>query len=177
MSFSPYKLKYCLISGIAGLVGTLIGLVLYGYATSNSPVLPPCPHESYFGCPEKVFQVSANHWLILLLVSYTKRRRKKPCDLHYFIQHQWRMYLGQKSHVIKYSYVFMLFSHFYGKLIKSSFFLLFWQGFYKAISGQLLFYDIAALVLHCFLTFSAFKGLRIHWDHMYMYCTLLVHFV
>lgn len=100
-------LKYCLISGIAGLVGTLIGLVLYGYATSNSPVLRPCPNESYFSCPEKVF-----------------------------------------------------------------------QGFYKAISGQLLFYDIAALVLHCFLTFSAFKGLRIHWDHMYIYHThLFVHFM
>ncbi|XP_056097273.1 uncharacterized protein si:dkey-9i23.16 [Rhinichthys klamathensis goyatoka] len=80
-------LNICLISGIAGLVGTLIGLVLYSYAASTSLVLPPCSHDS--GCAEEIF-----------------------------------------------------------------------QSFYKAISGQLLFYDIAALVLHCFLTFSAFKGLR-----------------
>ncbi|XDV15352.1 hypothetical protein PO909_015465 [Leuciscus waleckii] len=82
-------LNICLISGIAGLVGTLIGLVLYSYAANTSLVLPPCSQDS--GCPEEVF-----------------------------------------------------------------------QSFYKAISGQLLFYDIAALVLHCFLTFSAFKGLRKH---------------
>ncbi|CAM4482614.1 unnamed protein product [Leuciscus chuanchicus] len=82
-------LNICLISGIAGLVGTLIGLVLYSYAANTSLVLPPCSQDS--GCPEEVF-----------------------------------------------------------------------QSFYKAISGQLLFYDIAALVLHCFQTFSAFKGLRKH---------------
>lgn len=83
-------LKNCLISGLAGLVGTLIGLILYAYAASTSLDIPPCSPESY-DCPQTVF-----------------------------------------------------------------------QNFYKAISGQLLFYDIAALVLHCFLSFSAFKGLRIH---------------
>ncbi|XP_073697948.1 uncharacterized protein [Garra rufa] len=86
-------LKNSLISGLACLVGTLIGLVLYGYAASTSPDMPPCTLQSHedFPCPQKVF-----------------------------------------------------------------------QGFYNAISGQLLFYNIAALVLHCFLSFSAFKGLRIH---------------
>ncbi|XP_059410377.1 uncharacterized protein si:dkey-9i23.16 [Carassius carassius] len=83
-------LKNSLIFGLAGLVGTLIGLVLYGYAASISLDLPPCSLDEY-SCPETIF-----------------------------------------------------------------------QSFYKAISGQLLFYNIAALVLHCFLSFSAFKGLRIH---------------
>ncbi|XP_077102678.1 uncharacterized protein LOC143753804 [Siphateles boraxobius] len=82
-------LNICLFFGIASLVGTLIGLVLYCYAASTPLVLPPCSRDS--GCPEEVF-----------------------------------------------------------------------QSFYKAISGQLLFYDIGALVLHCFLTFSAFKGLSKH---------------
>ncbi|XP_042573038.1 uncharacterized protein si:dkey-9i23.16 isoform X2 [Cyprinus carpio] len=86
-------LKNSLISGLAGLVGTLIGLIMYGYAASTSLDIPPCSHESleYHTCPETIF-----------------------------------------------------------------------QNFYKTISGQLLFYNIAALVLHCFLSFSAFKGLRIH---------------
>lgn len=59
MWFSLYKLNICLISGIAGLVGTLIGLVLYSYAANTSLVLPPCSHDS--GCPEEVFQVSSNY--------------------------------------------------------------------------------------------------------------------
>lgn len=89
-------LKYCLICGFAGLVGTLIGLILYSYAASTSLDIPPCSqsHE-YYACPETIF-----------------------------------------------------------------------QSFYKAIAGQLLFYNIAALVNHCFLSFSAFKGLRIHWDYI-----------
>lgn len=86
-------LKNSLISGLAGLVGTLIGLILYGYAASISLDLPPCSHEilNEESCPEAIF-----------------------------------------------------------------------QSFYKTIFGQLLFYNIGALVLHCFLSFSAFKGLRIH---------------
>ncbi|XP_051560022.1 uncharacterized protein LOC127444603 isoform X2 [Myxocyprinus asiaticus] len=36
------------------------------------------------------------------------------------------------------------------------------QGLYKTVSWQLLFYDFAALALHCFLSFSAFKGLKTH---------------
>ncbi|XP_067297345.1 uncharacterized protein si:dkey-9i23.16 [Pseudorasbora parva] len=88
-------LKICLISGIAGLMGTLIGLVLYGYVASTTPDPPPCIQEedvfSYLKCPIKDFQL-----------------------------------------------------------------------FSEAIPKLLLIYDIAALVLHCFQTFSAFKGLRIH---------------
>lgn len=82
-------LKNTLISGLAGLVATLIGLFLYIYATSTSLDLPPCsPNEP---CAEKLF-----------------------------------------------------------------------QGFYKAVSGQLLLYDIAAVVALSFLSLSAFKGLRGH---------------
>ncbi|XP_051981002.1 uncharacterized protein si:dkey-9i23.16 [Xyrauchen texanus] len=36
------------------------------------------------------------------------------------------------------------------------------EGLYKSIYWQLLFYDFAALALHCFLSFSAFKGLKTH---------------
>ncbi|XP_058635772.1 uncharacterized protein si:dkey-9i23.16 isoform X2 [Onychostoma macrolepis] len=87
-------LKNCMICGLAGLVGTLIGLILYGYAASTSLDILPC---------------------------------------------------SQESHEDQYPCLEMMY-----------------QSFYKAISGQLLFYNIAALVIHCFLSFSAFKGLRIH---------------
>ncbi|XP_050968826.1 uncharacterized protein si:dkey-9i23.16 [Labeo rohita] len=86
-------LKNSMISGLACLVGTLIGLVVYGYAANTTLDFPHCTSESHehLICPQTIF-----------------------------------------------------------------------QGFYKAISGQLLFYNIAALFIHCFLSFSAFKGLRIH---------------
>ncbi|XP_043095170.1 uncharacterized protein si:dkey-9i23.16 isoform X2 [Puntigrus tetrazona] len=86
-------LKYCLICGLAGLVGTLIGLVLYSYAASTSLNIPSCSSEysENSTCPDIIF-----------------------------------------------------------------------QSLYKAISGQLVFYNIATLVIHCFLLFSAFKGLRKH---------------
>ncbi|KTG07212.1 hypothetical protein cypCar_00010739 [Cyprinus carpio] len=52
-------LKNSLISGLAGLVGTLIGLIMYGYAASTSLDIPPCSHESleYHTCPETIFQI------------------------------------------------------------------------------------------------------------------------
>lgn len=81
-------LKNTLISGLVGLVATLIGLFLYIYATSTPLALPPCSNEP---CAEELL-----------------------------------------------------------------------QGFYKAVSGQLLLYDIAAVVTLSFLSFSAFKRLRDH---------------
>ncbi|TRY89972.1 hypothetical protein DNTS_001694 [Danionella cerebrum] len=84
-------LKTSLISGLAGLMGTLIGLVVYIYAASMSPALSSCPEGAFHWCPESVF-----------------------------------------------------------------------KSFYYAVSGQLLFYNSATLILHCFFTLSALKGLRVH---------------